>query len=72
MNDICTVYVCLLLRVSRCSLKVSWKLVRVITPTCEVLGVLPELCLMLTHSWSVETGGDRAAEFLSSFEFQFN
>ena len=71
MNEICTVYICLLLRVSRYSLKVSWKLVRVITPTCEVLDVLPKLCLMLTHSWSVETG-DTAAEFFSIFEFQLN
>ena len=35
-------------------------------------GCLAEPCLMLTHSWSVETEGDTVAEFFSSFEFQFN
>lgn len=35
-------------------------------------GCLAEPHLMLTHSWSVETEGDTAAEFFSSFEFQFN
>lgn len=48
---------------------VGKKLLRVITTTSHVPGVLLAFCLMLTHPRSVETKGGTKAEFFSNWNF---